>query len=310
MRHSERSSKLAVLLTALMLVAVGPQAFAQGITSERHVLYGVKPNGDLHFYEDETTIDYNRPTCRPPNYLDAGCLVWGGVWAPRIWHEVAGPSVVGTGWNSVVDIIPAGAQWLYTLTPTGDLNWYRHWGASNGTFSWSGPVTVGTGWNYFKKIVAGSDGVLYGIDPSGNLWWYRHLDYKNPATPPRWEGSRVVGTGWGSFHHVFGGVGGVVYAVAQDGTLYWYRHNGYLNGAPQWEGPRKIGVGWAGFKHLFSTGLGHIYAVKHTGEVLWYLHQGVEDGSPKWIKDQGLKIAEGWSDYTRVFALMEITHYP
>ena len=119
-------------------------------------------------------------------------------------HQWEGPKTVGTGWQSFVDVFPAGygatgnAAYgfsLFALARDGTLKWYRHDGFADGTVKWSAPVDVGTGWNSFKKVFAGGDGVMYAIGHDGALRWYRHQDVMNAKRPARWAGLLVTRDG-------------------------------------------------------------------------------------------------------------------
>ncbi len=228
-------------------------------------------------------------------------------------HEWQGPKLVGTGWQSFREVIPAwygpidgsGSAYgfsLYALRPDGHLAWYRHDGFADGTSAWRGPVDVGGGWGGFAHIVAMSDGVVYGIGQDGSLRWFKQSDAGNAAASPTWSGPILVGTGWGGFSQVFGGGQGVIYAENPDGTLLWYRHTGYLTGANTWEGPKVVGSGWQIFTHLFSPGEGIIYGLKPTGELFWYRHDGYSDGTVRW--QPPAQVASEWNVFSEVFPLM------
>ena len=68
-------------------------------------------------------------------------------------HRWEGPKLVGTGWDTFSEVIPAwygatngsGAYGfsVYGVTPDGTLRWYRHDGFADGTMAWRGPVIVG-----------------------------------------------------------------------------------------------------------------------------------------------------------------------
>ena len=234
------------------------------------------------------------------------------VLAPIIRQKLVGPYHAKKGWNVYANAHPGGVYGLgaavYTVTPSGDMNWYRHDNYRGGTDKWTAPKRVGWGWGTYRKIIAGGDGILYGLAGDGTLYWYKHLDVANASDNPQWSGRFPVHTGWGDLVHIFSGGEGVMYVVRQDGNLLWYRHKGYQTGTDDWEGPKEVGTGWAHFKSLFSTGEGHIYAIQPNGDLYAYHHTGYKDGQPFW--NPNLILGHGWDSYAFVFPAMWGTPAP
>ena len=331
-------------------------------TWKKQFLYGVNPVGELVWQADLIGEDRNGPGPRTPRVserlrasdriaavsdqarlapralgrsgraavTDIHADALSSVLPPAAkWvHQWEGPKTVGTGWQSFVDVFPAGygatgngayGFSLFGLTREGTLKWYRHDGFVDGTAKWSAPVEVGTGWNSFKKVFAGGDGTMYAIGDDGTLRWYRYQDVMNAKRPARWSGPLVVASNWGGLKDVFSGGDGVIYTVKPDGTLLWWRHVSYENGVDQprapapgytglgrvrakWEGPKVVGSGWQNFRKIFSPGDGFIYAVNGAGELFWYYHQGFKDGASTW---QGpVKISSDWGSNRVMFPMM------
>lgn len=110
-------------------VGTGWNTFTKVFSAGKGVIYGIKPNGDLIYYQH---LGYADGTNR--------------------W---LGPIKVGNGWQGFSQVFGAGHGVIYALKPDGTLMWYRHnsWNTNNPGFDWSGPIQVGTGWN-FKLVVA------------------------------------------------------------------------------------------------------------------------------------------------------------
>jgi hypothetical protein len=147
-----------------------------------------------------------------------------------------GPQKVGTGWNGLRDVFASGDGVIYavenfadavvqavggTIKPHGgNLRWFRHLGAADGTPRWQGPRTVGAGWASLERVFPGGGDIIYGTEP-------------------------VIEAAV----HAVGGT-----TPAHGGDLRWYRHVGHEDGTFRWEGPKKVGTGWGGLKVAFSGG--------------------------------------------------------
>lgn len=128
------------------------------------MIYGIKPNGDLIWYQ----------------FL--------GLDTDILWANDGEGIRVGTGWNQFTTVVSAGFGVIYGVEPNGDLMWYHHDGWFNGDPKWAnGGIgkRVGTGWNQFAAVISGGftghgaeapGAILYGIEPNGDLMWYRHDD--------------------------------------------------------------------------------------------------------------------------------------
>ena len=151
---------------------------------------------------------------------------------------------------------------LYGVGENGDLYWYFHRGAHDGSASWANRGqrlrVGGPGWNeglrVFKGNPHGVEGVIYRVDSRGDLYWYRHtgstdgsFNWSNGASGVK------VGNGWNDAASAFSGGDGVIYALKRDGNLYWYNHTGYASGAVTWSSPagNQIGTGWGEMVRIF-----------------------------------------------------------
>lgn len=200
---------------------------------------------------------------------------------------------------------------IYGITDTGDLNWYFHQGAHNGSAVWANggqPVKVGNGWNegrgVFKGDPHGSDGVIYRVDSKGDLLWYKHTGHSVGA--PTWAGPNKVGNGWGDSRIVFGAGRGIMYAIAKNGDLLWFHHAGYDSGTESWDNggnAAKVGAGWNDVRLAFAGGNGIIYAVDRKGDLFWYHHLGATDGKFSWTNNaQPTKVGNGWNEVADAFS--------
>jgi hypothetical protein len=199
---------------------------------------------------------------------------------------------------------------LYGIADNGDLSWYFHQGAHNGSAAWANGgngVRVGTGWNeglkVFKGNPRGNDGVVYRVNSRGELLWYRHNGWNVGSA--NWAGAQQVGTGWQG-RHAFAAGDGVLYLVNNSGDLFWYRHRGYGNGRAEWANGgngAKVGNGWGDMRMVFATGQGVIYAVRRNGDLYWYRHTGHTNGTAQWANGgTGVKVGSGWNGVASAFS--------
>lgn len=208
------------------------------------------------------------------------------VWFEHLWHSgqpgtpatFAGPRKLADGWNRYRSVLPAGGKSIYAIDEEGNLDWYRHDGAFDGTTTMTGPVRVGWGWHGYTKVIAGGNGVLYGMKADGKLFWYRHEGFEDGGDVHTFRGPVEVGSGWTMFDRIFSAGDNTLYGVKPDGTLMWYFHKGAIQGTYQWESPMQVGNGWQNFAHIFGVGDGIIYAVQPDGQVLWYQHETWKNG--------------------------------
>ena len=199
---------------------------------------------------------------------------------------------------------------IYGIADNGDLNWYFHQGAHNGSALWANSgqaIKVGSAWSegrmVFKGDPHGRDGVIYRVDSRGDLYWYKHLGYATGSDS--WIAGKKVGSGWQGARLGFAADKGVVYLIDQSGDLYWYRHLGYRNGTAVWANDgigAKVGVGWGNARFVFAGGNGVIYMVDRRGDLYWYRHTGHTDGSFEWTSSRGAKVGSGWNEAAVVFS--------
>ncbi|MFF0498060.1 tachylectin-related carbohydrate-binding protein [Nocardia aobensis] len=99
------------------------------------VIYGIKPNGDLHWYRHDGWVD---GTAR--------------------WTAGAGGIKISGGWN-IYDTVFAGYDGaIYGIKPNGDLHWYRHDGWRDGTATWEhgeGGKKISGGWDIYRTVFSG-----------------------------------------------------------------------------------------------------------------------------------------------------------
>jgi len=195
-------------------------------------------------------------------------------------------------------IRPARAQYFYSIRSDGTLEWRKHLGSINGTFSWEPMHVAGTGWGGFKEVFPGDDGIIYAIKTDGSLVWYKHLGCRDGS--PIWSDPVTVGTGWQNFVNVFSGGDGIIYAIQSDGTLLWYKHLGWWSGTASWQGPNVVGAGWNSFTKVFAGQGGSIYGIQPNGDLIWYSHLGRDTGTFNWSGPQ--TVGSAWDTFQSVCA--------
>jgi hypothetical protein len=200
---------------------------------------------------------------------------------------------------------------IYGISDNGDLNWYFHQGAHNGSALWANGgqrVKVGNGWNeglrVFKGDPHGNDGVIYRVDSQGDLYWYKHLGHATGSQD--WIHGKKVGNSWQDVRIAFAAGAGIVYVIDKNGDLRWYRHLGYGDGSGTWANGgigSKVGVGWGGMRFAFAGGNGIIYAIDRQGDLYWYRHEGHTDGTFVWGNGAtGAKVGNGWNEVPSAFS--------
>jgi len=241
----------------------------------------------------------------------------GVTWDYSDWDTIVWRVPEAGSFGGATDVTPLGPVILFGIpgmgtslgqhTGAGNLLWYMHLGAGDGTHRWKqSNVPLGNIGNC-NQAFPGGQGVIYTITDDARLHWYK-LPGSSDGTPglvhaPDPKG--YIGEGW-NFKHVFSGGNGIIYAVNDAGNLLWYRHLGFVDGTDTWQttpDPKGfIGEGW-NFKHVFSGGNGIIYAVNHAGNLLWYRHLGFADGTDTWQTTPDPKgcIGEGWN-FKHVFS--------
>jgi hypothetical protein len=231
-------------LTGPRRLAVGWNGYRTVLPAGDKCIYGVLPDGTLHWFRHEGAFD-------------------GGA-------VLIGPVAVSSGWNTYEKIIGGGNGVIYGMRTDGRLFWYRHDGFETGTRTWRGPAEVGSGWTAFQRIFSAGNGTLYGIRPDGTLVWHFHHGWLDGTAI--WEQPMEVGTGWGDFAHVFGTAEGIIYAASSDGRLLWYEHETWKNGGeihfiiiggrrqptsmvpvPYWKGPVVVADAIGRYSHLVGV---------------------------------------------------------
>jgi hypothetical protein len=154
-------------------------------------------------------------------------------WDSIVWMA-PGISSFGGSSSSVAPVI------IYGVQPdgpqaSGNLLWYLHLGAADGTDRWkTAAAPIATQWN-FKQVFSGGKGVIYAVTQDGYLRWYRHLGAAQgtPGLITTSDHRGYIGEGW-NFKQVFSGGDGIIYAVTDAGKLLWYRHLGFEDGSDKW----------------------------------------------------------------------------
>ena len=193
---------------------------------------------------------------------------------------------------------------IYAVKQNGELVFYKHSGATDGTNHWNiaGNV-VGWGWANFKKLFTGGRGVIYAVTADDRLLWFKHTG--QVAGTPDWHPSSgsQVGSGW-SFNQLFATTNGdgVIYAVQLGtGRLHWYKHNGFNDGTSSWaagSGNLVGGPGWDGLTRLMAGPGGVIYGVNSQHNLLWFKHTGFASGTGSWGPNTGAVVGWGWTAST------------
>jgi Tachylectin len=214
------------------------------------------------------------------------------------WNQ----AMIDPAWSST-KTFSGGNGVIFTITPTGDLRWYKDNNYnSTGGASWdphSGATIGFGGWNAYTTVIGGGDGVIYAVAPDGKLYWYKYTGEAGEVSWVQFTG-RQIGTGWNSLQNVTASGKGVLYGVTTTGLLRWYRHLGWDSGTSNWANNGTgvtIGTGWANFTHLASFGGGVLLARNSTGTLYWYRHLDPLGGGASWA-NQGMGLARGtgWND--------------
>lgn len=121
------------------------------------------------------------------------------------WNTGAGGVPIGSGWADVKAFFADDNDVLYSVSPNGDLRWWKdldhagHWHPNSG-------AVIGTGWGGFKHLFSGANGVIYGVDRGGNLRWHKDLLRDGTSRPNGhgWatNGGSIIGTGWRRLNYV------------------------------------------------------------------------------------------------------------
>jgi len=81
--------------------------------------------------------------------------------------------VIGVAILSAVTAISAQATAIYAINDAGDMFFYTHTGAANGTATF--PIQakqIGTAW-HFRQVFAGEHGAIYAVKPNGDMLFYK-----------------------------------------------------------------------------------------------------------------------------------------
>ncbi|MFI1712262.1 tachylectin-related carbohydrate-binding protein [Streptomyces litmocidini] len=202
----------------------------------RGAIYGIKPNGDMHWYRHDGREN-------------------GAV----LWTAGSGGNQIGEGWDMYDTVFYGGDSVIYGIKPNGDLHWYLHEGWEEGTADWiagAGGNKIGEGWGIYDTVFCGEAGAIFGIKPNGDMYWYHHDGWSDGTA--RWtagEGLKISG-GWDIYNSVFGGYEGHIYGIKPNGDLQWYAYRGWQGeGDIKWtagEGGLKVASGWDVYDTAFT----------------------------------------------------------
>jgi hypothetical protein len=178
--------------------------------------------------------------------------------------------LVGYSWGAFSRVFSGGGAAIYGVTRDGDLMWYGHDGAMQGSDAWRPPRKAGNDWAGFTHVFATGEHVVYGVLPDGQLHWYRHDGATTGEGVETWVHHADIASGFESYSKVFSHSDGVIYGIRADGVLERRVHNGYRTGAPDWSPIEPIGTGWNGFHEVIAGPDGVLLAFTHDRRVLWY----------------------------------------
>lgn len=154
------------------------------------VIYAVRPDGELLFFQD---------LLRDGSNATDGSTGW----------QANSGRQIGTGWDGFGHIVSGGEGVIYVVTAKGELLWYRDV-LRNGT---NGPTAavgwapasgarVGSGWDVFTHLFHGEPGVIFACrsaELGGVIHRYRDLlrDGGNGVGGAQWETAAATsGSGW------------------------------------------------------------------------------------------------------------------
>jgi hypothetical protein len=262
----DHRNKLNIFWAALLSIVVIARAEGQKRHQFSVVIYAIKDDGSLWWYNHRGALD-----------------------GADNWDE---PKQVGTDWQNVQQIFSAKGK-LYAIKDDGTLWWYNHRGALDGTPIWDDQKEVAKDWQHLHQVFS-CNGKIYGIREDGTLWWYNHKGAEVGSSS--WDNTKQVGTGWQNLQQIFS-CNGNIYVIKADGTLWWYNHKGAVDGSFSWDNPKQVGTGWQNLKQAFGA-FGRIYAIKENGTLWWFNPKGAADGSFNW--DDAKQIASGWGNFILV----------
>ena len=118
-------------------------------------------------------------------------------------HCMKALGIIGVATFSALTAISAQAAAIYAINDTGDMFFYKHTGAANGTATW--PIQakkIGNGWN-FKQVFAGEHGAIYATRADGAMLFYKFAGMADGSANWSIE-AKQIGTGW-DYRQVFAG---------------------------------------------------------------------------------------------------------
>lgn len=202
-----------------------------------------------------------------------------------------------SGATTATDAIVASRDYLYTISSTGDLHYYRL--ETGGT--WAQHQRIGTGWASLRMVTAGDSGELYALDRSGNLLFYKH------DSDLKWHSAGAkIGFGFGNMRAIVAGGNyrdgtpkRVLFTLSNDGTLWYYNFNEAPNGNIETPSGTQIGWGWKDCVRIFAGNNGAVYCIKSNGDLMRYAYdiRRPADRTPV-----GQKMGTAWQGFTHVFA--------
>jgi N,N-dimethylformamidase len=130
-------------------IGQGWTGFANLFSGDNGIIYAIRPDGPLLWYQD-----LNRDGSNAPDGSSG--------WAANSGHQI------GSGWSGFRHVVPGGGGIIYLVNAKGELLWYRDefrngsndpsgatgWAAASGS-------KVGSGWDFFTHLFGGDTGLIY-----------------------------------------------------------------------------------------------------------------------------------------------------
>ncbi len=254
-----------------------------GCNKRSHVIYAIKPNGNLEWYKHLGYKNGNDKWANDGKFIQ-----------------------VGEDWTTTIRYaFRANSNIIYGIKPNGDLGIYRHFGWQNGVVAWdyeSHFRKIAEGWDDVKYAFSGGGEIIYVVKQNGDLGWYKHTGQEDGSDNWANNGTfKKIASGWQNYVAVFSTGNGIIYGIKQNGDVEWYKHLGYLDGSDNWVNNgsfKKVAENWNNILQAFSGGDKIIYVLKTNGDLGWYKHIGQQEGTNNWANNGDFKkIASSWNFY-------------
>lgn len=191
-------------------VGNGWAKFRKAIGNGQFAIYGLAPDGSLHWYWHKGH--------------DQGEFEWVGPIPQRTF-------------NAYKELWGSSDGVFYAVGDDGLIDWYRHEGVGSGDpLAWRGPVRMPpvADWSDAVSVFGLGDGRLYVLRADGTLTWHHHPGYLSGA--PDLSPGKLVGRRWDNYRLAFTDRSGQIFGLTGDGELHAYRHHGAKDGIGLSEG--------------------------------------------------------------------------